>query len=261
VTRTFQILPDPDAVAEAAADRFVAIARNAIRRRGVFRAALSGGATPRRVYPRIVVAPRVDAVDWSRAEFFFGDERTVPPDHPDSNYRCARPLLDGLPGLTPGCVHRMHGDADDLSAAAALYESELAHAFGLVSPSEAEDSAGADAAGADPARRSSPSPALDLVWLGMGRDGHTASLFPGSSALTERQRWVVATWAPGPACWRMTFTFPLINAARQAMIVAVGGDKAAPFQRIHRGSTDLPAGRVRARQTTWIVDAACAAGT
>ena len=138
MTARFEILPDPDAVAEAAADRFVAAAEAAIRARGVFRAALSGGATPRRVYPRILEAPRVDAADWSHTELFFGDERTVPPEHPDSNFACARPLIQNLPGLRPECVHRMPADEEDLQAAAAAYETELAHSYGLVSPAEAD---------------------------------------------------------------------------------------------------------------------------
>jgi 6-phosphogluconolactonase len=250
MTARFEILPDPDAVAEAAADRFVAAAEVAIRARGVFRAALSGGATPRRVYPRILEAPRVDAADWAHTELFFGDERTVPPEHPDSNFACARPLIQNLPGLRPECVHRMPADAEDLQAAAAAYEAEVAHSYGLVSPAEA-DGGGADTA-------AWPPPALDLIWLGMGRDGHTASLFPGSSALEERHRWIVATWAPAPACWRMTMTYPLIDAAREVIFVAVGADKAKPFAQIYHRTGDLPAERVEARETTWFVDKACA---
>jgi 6-phosphogluconolactonase len=240
MNRRFAVLPDGEAVAEAAANHFVAIARSAIRRRGVFRAALSGGRTPLRVYPWILAPSRVHRVDWSRAEFFFGDERTVPSNHPDSNYGCARnAFLDQLPGLRADCVYRMPTDARDLPQAAVAYELDLSHAFGVAS---------------SPA----PPPAFDLVWLGMGRDGHTASLFPGSSALDERRKWVVVTWAPSLSCWRMTFTLPLINAAREAMFVAVGTHKAGPLLQIHSGSSELPAARVHARRTLWIVDEAAA---
>ena len=249
MTARFEILPDPDAVAEAAADRFVAAAKAAIEARGAFRVALAGGSTPRRVYPLVLVPSRVNAADWSRAELFFVDERTVPANDPDSNFVCARPLVESLPGLRRDCVHRMPADADDLAAAAAAYEAELAHSFGVMAPSEA-DAAG-ESALVEP-------PALDLVWLGMGRDGHTASIFPGSTALEERRRWVVATYAPGPASWRMTMTYPLINAAREVMFVAVGADKANSFAQIYHGTGDLPAERVGARETTWFVDEACA---
>jgi 6-phosphogluconolactonase len=240
VTRRVVVLPDPGAVAAAAADRIVAAGRNAIRRRGVFRIALSGGSTPLRVYRLLVRPPRVDAVDWSRVEFFWGDERNVPPEHRDSNYGLARrALLDRLPGVLPGAVHRMQAEREDLDASAWAYQEEIAGAFGLY-----------------PATRRPP--ALDLVWLGMGRDAHTASLFPGSTALAERRRWVVANWAPGPATWRMTMTYPMLNAARECLFVAWGPDKTAAFRAVRRGSKKAPAGRVRARRILWLVDAAAA---
>ena len=240
MTRRVVVLRDPGAVAVAAADRIVAAARNAIRRRGVFRIALSGGSTPLRVYRLLIRPPRVDAVDWSRAEFFWGDERNVPPDHRDSNYGLAkRALLDRLPGVRAGAVHRMPAEREDLEAAARSYQEEIAAAFGVSAT----------------ARRP---PALDLVWLGMGRDGHTASLFPGCAALAERRAWVVANWAPGPAAWRMTLTYPMLNASREALFVAWGPDKTAAFRAVQRGSADAPAARVRARRTVWLVDAAAA---
>lgn len=240
MTRRVVVLPDPAAVAVSAADRIVAAARNAIRRRGVFRIALSGGSTPLAVHPLLLARPRVDAVDWSRVAFFWGDERTVPPDHPDSNFGTAkRALLDRLPGVQPGDVHRMPAEREDLDAAAQDYQDELARAFAVAPDSKRP-------------------PAFDLVWLGMGRDGHTASLFPESTALAERRRWVVATWAPGPACWRMTLTFPILNAAREALFVACGPDKAAAFHAVREGSGQTPAARVRARRTLWLVDAAAA---
>lgn len=240
MTRRFVALPTPAAVAEAAADRIVAAARNAIRRRGRFRFVLSGGSTPRRVYPLLSVPPRVGAVEWSRVEFFWGDERGVPPDHPDSNFGVARELLlDRLPGVAPGAIHRMPADAADRDAAARSYQAEIAGAFGI-------------------APVATHPPSFDLVWLGMGRDGHTASLFPGSSALAERYRWVVATWAPTPAAWRMTLTLPIINAARTVLVVVTGADKSGAVHSIRSGSHDLPAARVRARSTVWLLDAQAA---
>jgi 6-phosphogluconolactonase len=240
VTLRFIVLPDPAALAEAAADRIVAAARNAIRRRGRCMLALSGGSAPRLVYPLLASRPRIEAVDWSRIEFFWGDERAVAPDSPDSNFRLARELLlDHLPGVRPEALHRMPADASDLDAAAIRYEAELRRTFGL---------------SADTTER----PRFDLIWLGMGPDGHTASLFPGAPTLAERSRWVIPAIAPptSPVAARMTFTLPLINAARTALFVVAGADKGASLRSVRSGSRDLPAARVRARSTLWLVDEA-----
>lgn len=238
--RRFIVLPTPEAVAEAAADRVVAAARNAIRRRGRFRIALSGGSTPRPVYSLLAAPPRVAAVDWSRVEFFWGDERCVPPDNSESNYGAARDLLfDRLPGLPQSAVHRMAADLPEREREASRYQAQIAQAFDT-SPDDRKP------------------PAFDLIWLGMGRDGHTASLFPGSTALEERHRWVVTTWAPGPAVWRMTLTLPIVNAARSVLFVVIGADKAGPLRSVRSASRALPAALVHARSTVWLVDAQAA---
>lgn len=238
MSRRYLVLPDVPSVATVTADRLIAAGRNAIRRRGRFMLALSGGTTPLAVCPLLVVPPRVRQLDWTRVEFFFGDERAVPPDHPESNYGSERAaLLDYLPGVRANQVHRMLGEASDLDAAARAYEAELRAAFGVSGPRP---------------------PSFDLVWLGMGPDGHTASLFPGSAALDEKDRWVVANWAPRPGAWRLTVTFPVLNAAREAMFVVTGADKADAFRAIRSGRRDLPAARVNARRTLWIVEAAAA---
>jgi 6-phosphogluconolactonase len=235
----YDILPDASAVAVAAADRFVALARQSIDERGSFRVALSGGSTPKRIYPLLVAEPRVAAVDWSRVEFFWGDERAVPPDHPDSNFGVAyQMLLATLPNVRPEAIHRMPAEAPDLDAAALAYEAELRLAFG--------------------ARGDEP-PVFDLIWLGMGLDGHTASLFPESAALDVTDRWVVANWAPGPAAWRMTLTFPVLDAARELLFVVTGADKADALARVRAGDRELPAARVRAQHVEWLIDAAAAA--
>jgi 6-phosphogluconolactonase len=236
VTTTFELHPDVDAVAAATADRLIAAGQNAMRRRGRFTVALSGGSTPLAVCPLLVVPPRVRQLDWSRVEFLFGDERAVPPDHPDSNYRLAREaLLDYLPRLRMEQVHRMHAEEPDLDTAARRYEDVLR---------------------ARVAGRPGRAPAIDLIWLGMGADGHTASLFPGSAGLGERRRWVVGNWAPSIEAWRMTLTYPVLNAGREVMFVVTGAEKAAAVRAIRSGQSDLPAGRVRARRTRWILDAA-----
>lgn len=236
--RRFVVLPTPEAVTEAAADRIIAAARNAIRRRGRFRMALSGGSTPLPIYRLLTHEPRISAVDWSRVEWFWGDERCVPPDNSMSNYRAAREiLLDRLPGVRSRAIHRLQAEAPDRDRRAVAYQAQIARAF-------------------DTEPDAARPPAFDLIWLGMGRDGHTASLFPGSTALGERRRWVVATWAPAPAAWRLTMTLPIINAARSVLFVVIGADKAGPFQAVRSDSGDLPAARVRARSTLWLVDAA-----
>ena len=235
----FTVLPDPSAVAIATADRFVATVGQAVDEHGVARVALSGGSTPKRVYPLLLDPARRDAVDWSRVEFFWGDERAVPPDHPESNFGAAYSmLLSQLRDVRADRIHRMPAEAHDLDAAALSHESELRLAFGV---------------------RAGDLPAFDLIWLGMGPDGHTASLFPGSLALDETQRWVVANWAPAQEAWRMTLTFPVLNAGRDVIFVVTGADKADALSRIRSGDRELPAGRVTGQAVEWIVDAAAGA--
>lgn len=234
----FTVLPDSPAACAAVADRFVELAAAAIEERGVFRVALSGGGTPKSVYPLLLEPGRRDAVDWSRVEFFWGDERTVPPDHPESNFGVAyQMLIAQLPSVRPDRIHRMPAEAPDLQAAALSYESELRLAFGV---------------------RGNEPPAFDLIWLGMGPDGHTASLFPGSDALDETERWVVGTWAPHPQAWRMTLTFPVLNAARAVVFAVEGANKADAIRRIRAGGSGLPAERVAGDHVEWIIDAAAA---
>jgi 6-phosphogluconolactonase len=234
----FTVLPDSPSACREVADRFVELAGSAIEARGVFRVALSGGGTPKSVYPLLLEPDRRDAVDWSRVEFFWGDERTVPPDHPESNFGVAyQMLIAQLPDVRPDRIHRMPAEAPDLHAAALSYESELRLAFG--------------------ARGDKP-PAFDLIWLGMGPDGHTASLFPGSEALDESGRWVVGNWAPLPRAWRMTLTVPVLNAARAVIFAVEGANKAQALRRIREGGSGLPAERVDGDHVEWIIDAAAA---
>ena len=234
----FTVLPDQDAVALAMADRFVEAARDAIEERGVFRVAMSGGGTPKQVYPLLLEPERRDAIDWGRVEFFWGDERSVPPDDPEANFGVAyHMLLSQLPGVRPDRIHRMQAESADLDAAALSYESEIRLAF--------------DARGDEP-------PRFDLIWLGMGSDGHTASLFPGTVALDEADRWVVGNHVPEKDTWRMTLTFPVLNAGRDVVFVVTGADKAEPIRSIRAGGSGLPAERVSGDHVEWIIDAAAA---
>jgi 6-phosphogluconolactonase len=238
VTRGFHVLPDVTSVASAIADRLIAAGQEAIADHDRFFLALTGGSTPLAVCPLLVTPPRVNMLDWTKVEFFFGDERAVPARHPESNYNTARvALLDYLPGVLPGQVHRMIGEAADLDAAAHAYEAIMARTMG-VQPAEI--------------------PSLDLIWLGMGADGHTASLFPGTAALEETTRQVMPTWVPSLDAWRLTLTLPVLNAARRVDFMVTGAEKAAAVQRIRDGDRDLPAGRVDAELTEWLIDAEAA---
>ena len=171
------VLPTADAVAAAAADGFVSAARDAVAARGRFIVALSGGRTPDGAFALLRESPRVDRVPWGAVDVFWTDERAVDPDSPLSNARRAQEvLLDHAPGLRAEAIHRMRGEGPDLDAAARAYEDELREAVPL-GPSGV--------------------PEFDLVWLGMGADGHTASLCPNDPSLEVTDRWVVPTWPRG----------------------------------------------------------------
>jgi 6-phosphogluconolactonase len=233
-------LRDPDEIARAGAAEVAGAARESVRERGRFALALAGGDTPRRLY-RLLANDA--AVDWSRAELFFGDERAVPPDHPDSNYRMARETLLAPAGVEPRRVHRIEAERADLDLAARAYEAELVRVLGEVEGLP---------------------PRLDLVLLGMGADGHTASLFPHSAALKECERAVVANEAAAVGR-RITFTFPLILRARRLLVLVAGEEKAAALASVLEGPPDpdrLPAQRLRAAagRLLWLADEAAASG-
>ena len=223
-------------MAAAAADGFVSAARvTAARAR--FLLALSGGRTPDGAFALLRESPRVDQVPWNAVDVYWTDERAVGPDSPLSNARRAQELLlDHVPGLRPGAIHRMRGEGPDLDAAARAYEDELRTAVPL-GPNGV--------------------PEFDLVWLGMGADGHTASLCPNDPSLAITDRWVVPTWPAGYETARLTLTYPVLDAARQVTFLVTGQDKAATLAAVQSGA-DLPAGHVRARSVTWLVDAAAA---
>src|SRR2546425_9784452 len=234
------VLPSAAALAEAAAGRFVAAAGDAIASRGQFIVALSGGSTPRGTYLRLGTEALVSRVMGSRVQVLWGAERCVPPDNVDSNYRMAREtLLDRVP-VPAANVHRIHGE-DDPATAAGVYETTLRAL--LRTPAGAR---------------------IDLFLLGLGEDGHTASLFPGSAAVHEQTRWGMAARAAAAAVWRDHPTPAVINAAAEILFLVSGGAKAGILRRVLEGTRrpqDLPAqaiapsnGRVR-----WYVDTAAAA--
>ena len=206
--------PDADSLARAAAGHFIILAAEAIAARGLFSVALSGGSTPRATYALLSTEELSARLDWSRVHVFWGDERCVPPDHPDSNYRMAREaLLDHVP-LPVGNVHRIRSEINP-EEAAADYERTL-HDFFARHPE-------------------GPIPRFDLILLGMGEDGHTASLFPGTAVLCEQTRWVVAHYVDTLCAWRITLTPVVINAAAQVTFIVSGAGKADRLRQVLAG--------------------------
>lgn len=246
IDSVLEVFPGRSALMVAAAERVVAAAGRAITDDGRFTWALAGGATPRELYARLASAAYKDRIDWSKVELFWGDERCVPPEHAQSNYRMVRETLLDIVRPEPGRVHRMRGEWEP-ERAAVDYAEDLACAFPIGRFREA----------------GSP-PRFDLVLLGMGEDGHTASLFPGCSALDERERWVVPAppFAGGP--WRLTLTLPVLNEARHVCFLVAGASKRDRVAAILRSSDprmELPAARVRPRSgaLAWLLDADAAA--
>lgn len=265
--REVRVFSDPDELAEAAADLVLEAAQEAIAARGAFRIALAGGSTPRRLYQKLAALaasrekgtgalssdpsaasamsgtetdtiPGIDAETKVRdsgaspasARFeawhvFFGDERFVPPDHPDSNYRMAREALLDHVGIPAAQVHRIEADAGSPGEVAKRYAATISREFDL---------------------RAGELPRFDLVLLGMGADGHTASLFPGTTALDAAPgETVVCTWVEKLSAWRVTLTFEVINAARLIVFVLSGPEKLVAFGSVLHGTASLPAAKVR----------------
>lgn len=230
-----RVMDDAEALARAAADEVARCAEAAVRKHGRFTIALSGGSTPQRLYRALAdrEAPFRARIEWSATHVFWGDERHVPPDHPDSNYRMAREaLLDHVP-VPQGNIHRIHAELPD---AAEAYETELRRAFALA-PGEA--------------------PRFDLVLMGLGADGHTASLFPGSDALHERVRLVIAPWIDKLSSFRITLTLPVFESAAEVFFLVSGEDKAAALQAVLQGEPErYPAQLVHPREgrLLWYAD-------
>jgi 6-phosphogluconolactonase len=238
-----RVYPDATALAEAAAEVLARTAARAVGETGRFHVALAGGSTPRAVYERIAADELSgrSKLPWASMEIFFGDERCVPPDHAESNFRMAREaLLDRVP-IPPENIHRIHGELEP-KAAAQAYEAELKRVVPL---------------------HHGGLPRLDLVLLGVGQDGHTASLFPGTPALEEKTRAVVANPAPRPGGWRVTLTLPALSGASNVLFLVLGAEKAPMLRRVLRTDTAgarFPAQRVRptAGWLRWFLDEAAA---
>jgi 6-phosphogluconolactonase len=211
LTAEIHVFRDLAELSRHAADRFVEAAEETVAGRRPFYAAISGGSTPRAMFGLLVTTDLALRFPWTSTQLFQVDERTVPPDHPDSNYRMIREtLLDHAP-LPPENFQRMRAESPDLEAAAHDYAHEIA---GVLDP------------------RGGAWPRFDLIHLGLGPDGHTASLFPGTVALEEEKRWVVPNHVPMLNTWRLTLTYPVINAAREVIFVVDGENKADVLRRV-----------------------------
>jgi len=239
--RDVRTFPDLQALSEAAAQEIVRIAKESFAARGWFSIALSGGNTPKRTHQLLAENHRSE-IEWANTDILFGDERFVAATDARSNYKMARETLIEPAGIAPEDVHPVPTDMASAPDAAAAYERTLARVLAV-------DDGGR--------------PIIDLVLLGVGPDGHTASLFPGSPVLAERERWVSAVDAPTtvqPAVPRVTLTLPVINAARNVLFLVAGADKRPVLAEILGGGESArryPAGLVSsAGRTVWLVEQA-----
>jgi 6-phosphogluconolactonase len=240
-----EVYPDGDALARAAAVDLLRIACQSVAERGVFTLALAGGSTPRKLYSLLATDPEFRDFPWGRSQLFFGDERYVPPTHIDSNYLMVSGTLLASGLVPPAHVHRVRAELPDAHMAAVDYDVEM-HTFFADS------------------MRAGGFPRFDLILLGMGPDGHTASLFPDSPGLEEKERWVIANWVEKFKSPRITFTFPVLNAARTIFLLVAGADKADMLEEVlvrHREERAYPVQRVQPVDgaKVWMLDRAAAA--
>ena len=235
LTPEIKILPDGAALNLAAAQEFQTLAEQAIAQRGRFSVALSGGNTPRSVYS-LLAQQYKSSLPWDKIHIFFGDERCVPPDHPDSNYRMANEAFLSQVPLPPENVHRIRAELDP-EAAANDYENQLRGFFQLAN---------------------NEWPRFDLIMLGLGDDGHTASLFPGSSALGELSRLVAPTWVEKKKTFRITLTYPVLNHAAEVEFLVSGSGKMQILRDVLNpcGSASFPAQGIKPEKgrLLWLLD-------
>lgn len=235
-----RVFRDLEELSQAAATRFEELARAAARKKGIFSAALSGGSTPRRLFEILAAPPFVGNIPWEKVHLFQVDERSVPPDDPESNYRMTREALLSKAPLPADHFHRMAAERDDRDRASRLYAQELTY---ILKPPKGK------------------LPRLDLILLGMGPDGHTASLFPGTAALQEKKLWVCANYVEKLKMHRLTLTFPVLNSGANILFLVAGADKAKVVREVLEGPRGrYPAQRVRPARGKrgWFLDEAAA---
>lgn len=210
-----KIFSDPVQLARGAAGEIKRIAEAALLENRKFTIVLSGGSTPKILYSQLAEEPWRSQIPFSQTHFFWGDERHVPPSHADSNFRMANDALLSKISLPKENIHRIKAELGDPAAAAHEYEHELKNFFNL---------------------SANQMPRFDLVLLGIGSDGHTASLFPGTSGLRDREHLCVANWIENLSTWRITLTLPVLNSAANVMFLVSGPDKAAIVHSILNGN-------------------------
>lgn len=235
---SIQVFLDTSAQTKAAIDLFITSARSAIEERGVFSVALSGGSTPMKLYAGLAESDGQEGVDWANIHLFFGDERHVPPDHPDSNFLMVQNTLLDKVSIPADNVHRVKAEMEPRMAAF-NYEDELRAFF------------------------NEEWPRFDLVLLGMGNDGHTASLFPNTAGLNEEQRWFIANPIPSQGGWRLTLTKHAINAAHKVVVLVSGSSKAEMVSEVQTGNYDPTHKPIQlisptAGELIWLLDRAAA---
>src|SRR5258705_7358331 len=214
-----RILADANRIAQTAAAEFLEVARGAVREKGSFSVALAGGSTPKALYGLLAGNPLLQAkVPWSKIQFFFGDERHVPPDHPESNFRMAKEAMFAKAPIDAKQVHRIKAEKRNAAEAAAQYEDDLRASFGLAADQL---------------------PGFDLVLLGMGPEGHTAFLFPGSKALQEERRLVVSNWVGKVYTDGFTLWPPVCNYAARVIFMVHGEEKAPALKRSEEHTSEL----------------------
>ena len=238
------IYADSDALAKAAAVEIYHQAQTGIAERGYFTLALAGGSTPRKLYTLLATDPAYADFPWKKTHLFFGDERHVPPSHLDSNYLMVSNTLLASGRIPMTNIHRVRAELPDPQQAALDYDVEMHTYF-------------------DATMRFNHCPRFDVILLGMGPDGHTASLFPGTKGLEEIERWVISNWVPAMNTFRITFTFPVLNAARQVFLLVAGADKAARLQEVLVSQRENPVYPVQKVQPidghkVWFLDRAAA---
>lgn len=203
--RSLMISGDKEATLKACVEHFIDQANRSIKDHGLFSVALSGGSTPKAIYQKLATPKYINRVDWSKVAVFFSDERSVAPDNPDSNYKMAMDSGFSQLPLPKEHIHRMQAE-ENIEENALSYEKKLLEVLG--------------------------GRAFDYIMLGMGDDGHTASLFPGTDALNVNERLVTANYVPQKETWRMTFTYPLINSATNIVLYVLGEGKAQMLKRV-----------------------------
>jgi 6-phosphogluconolactonase len=241
--REVRILADANSIAQTAAAEFLEVAQQAVSEKGSFSVALAGGSTPKALYSLLATNPLLQAkVPWSKIQFFFGDERHVPPTDEESNFRMAEEAMLGKAPVDAKQVHRIKGEKRNAAQAAEEYEQDLRASFRL---------------------QAGEFPRFDLVLLGMGPEGHTASLFPGTKALKEERRLVVSNWVGKFYTDRITFTPPVLNNAARVIFMVHGEEKAPALKAVLEGPYEpeqLPAQMIQPKQgkVLWLVDPSAA---